>query len=77
MSGPMVIAYLGGCRDAMGANAVNTTETIAPKIESLSGGTVIHRIISNLAIHRLARVSATFTPQEMSDNGDAKQGSGL
>jgi len=77
MSGPMVIAHiLVDCRDAMGANAVNTmAETIAPKIESLSGGTVILRIISNLAIHRLARVSATFTPQEMSDNGDAKQGS--
>ena len=58
MSGPMVIAHiLVDCRDAMGANAVNTmAETIAPRIESLSGGTVILRIISNLAIHRLARV---------------------
>ena len=77
MSGPMVIAHiLVDCRDAMGANAVNTmAETIAPRIEALSGGTVILRIISNLAIHRLARVSATFTPEEMSDSGDAKQGS--
>ena len=33
------------------------------------------RIISNLAIHRLARVSATFTPEEMSDKGEASQGS--
>ena len=62
MSGPMVIVHiLVDCRDAMGANAVNTmAETIAPKIEALSGGTVILRIISNLAIHRLARVSAIF-----------------
>ncbi|MDE0953135.1 MAG: hydroxymethylglutaryl-CoA reductase, degradative [Candidatus Poseidoniales archaeon] len=77
MSGPMVIVHiLVDCRDAMGANAVNTmAETIAPRIESLSGGTVILRIISNLAIHRLARVSATFTPKEMSDKGDVKQGS--
>ena len=76
MSGPMVIVHiLVDCRDAMGANAVNTmAETIAPKIEALSGGTVILRIISNLAIHRLARVSATFTPQEMSDKGDPIQG---
>jgi len=76
MSGPMVIVHiLVDCRDAMGANAVNTmAETIAPKIESLSKGTVILRIISNLAIHRLARVSATFTPEEMSDKGDASQG---
>lgn len=77
-SGPMVIVHiLVDCRDAMGANAVNTmAETIAPRVESLSGGTVILRIISNLAVHRLARVSATFTPEEMSDSGDdAERGS--
>lgn len=76
-SGPMVIVHiLVDCRDAMGANAVNTmAETIAPRVESLSGGTVILRIISNLAVHRLARVSATFTAEEMSDSGDdAAQG---
>ncbi len=77
-SGPMVIVHiLVDCRDAMGANAVNTmAETIAPKIESISGGTVILRIISNLAIHRLAKVSATFTPEEMANSGEgAKDGS--
>jgi len=75
-SGPMVIVHiLVDCRDAMGANAVNTmAETIAPKIEGITGGTVILRIISNLAVHRLARVSAVFTPEEMSDKGDATQG---
>ena len=76
-SGPMIIVHiLVDCRDAMGANAVNTmAETIAPRVESISGGTVILRIISNLAVHRLARVSATFTPEEMSDKGDSTQGS--
>ena len=71
-SGPMIIVHiLVDCRDAMGANAVNTmAETIAPRVENISGGTVILRIISNLAVHRLARVSATFTPEEMSDTGD-------
>jgi hydroxymethylglutaryl-CoA reductase len=71
-SGPMIIVHiLVDCRDAMGANAVNTmAETIAPRVESISGGTVILRIISNLAVHRLARVSATFTPEEMSDTGE-------
>ncbi len=76
-SGPMIIVHiLVDCRDAMGANAVNTmAETIAPRVESISGGTVILRIISNLAVHRLARVSATFTPEEMSDSGnDANRG---
>ena len=76
-SGTMVIVHiLVDCRDAMGANAVNTmAETIAPTIESITGGTVILRIISNLAVHRLARVSAVFTPEEMSDKGDSQQGS--
>ncbi len=77
-SGPMVIVHIHvDCRDAMGANAVNTmAETIAPRVEEISGGTVILRIISNLAVLRLARVSAVFTAEEMSDGGkDAKQGS--
>ena len=73
----LIVHILVDCRDAMGANAVNTmAETVAPKIEELTGGTVILRIISNLAVHRLARISATFTPEEMSDNGkDPQQGS--
>jgi len=71
-SGTMVIVHiLVDCRDAMGANAVNTmAETIAPFIETLTEGTVILRIISNLAVHRLARVRGTFTPEEMSESGD-------
>ncbi len=76
-SGNMLILHLlVDCRDAMGANAVNTmAETIAPKVESITGGTVILRIISNLAVHRLARVSAIFTREEMSDDGkDVKRG---
>ena len=75
-SGPMVIVHIHvDCRDAMGANAVNTmAETIAPKVEELTGGTVILRIISNLAVLRLARVSAVFTPEEMSDSGLDREG---
>lgn len=38
------------CRDAMGANAVNTmAETVVPYIEELTGGRVYLRIISNFA----------------------------
>ncbi len=74
-SGPMVIVHiLVDCRDAMGANAVNTmAESIAPRVESIAGGTVILRIISNLAVHRLARVSATFTPEEMVNAGESSE----
>jgi hydroxymethylglutaryl-CoA reductase len=44
------------CRDAMGANAVNTmAEAVAPMIERITGGRVYLRIISNLATKRLAR----------------------
>ncbi|UCC28270.1 MAG: hydroxymethylglutaryl-CoA reductase, degradative [Candidatus Bathyarchaeota archaeon] len=55
--GPMLITELHvDCRDAMGANAVNTmAEAVAPTIERLTGGRVYLRIISNLAIKRLAR----------------------
>ncbi len=55
--GPMVITELHvDCRDAMGANAVNTMcEAVAPIIERVTGGRVYLRIISNLAVKRLAR----------------------
>lgn len=58
ITGPMVVAeLLVDCRDAMGANAVNTMcEALAPVIERITGGKVYLRIISNLAVHRLARV---------------------
>lgn len=60
--GPMVITHiLVDCRDAMGANAVNTmAEATAPFIERITGGKVYLRIISNLAKHRLARAEAVF-----------------
>ncbi len=62
LRGPMLIVHiLVDCRDAMGANAVNTmAEAVAPLIEELSGGRVYLRIISNLAVKRLARATATF-----------------
>jgi len=55
--GAMLITELHvDCRDAMGANAVNTmTEAVSPIIEKTTGGHVCLRIISNLATKRLAR----------------------
>lgn len=63
--GPMVVTHLlVDTGDAMGANAVNTmAEAVAPTIEKLTGGTVKLRILSNLADHRLARATATFTKE--------------
>jgi hydroxymethylglutaryl-CoA reductase len=55
--GPMLITELQvDCRDAMGANAVNTmAEAVAPIIERVTDGRVYLRIISNLAVKRLVR----------------------
>lgn len=65
--GPMVITeLLVDCRDAMGANAVNTmTEAVAPMIESITGGRVYLRIISNLATKRLMRARAIFDKEAL------------
>jgi len=55
--GPMLIVELHvDCRDAMGANAVNSMcEAVAPLVEKLAEGRVRLRILSNLADRRLAR----------------------
>jgi hydroxymethylglutaryl-CoA reductase len=57
--GPMLIVEMQvDCRDAMGANAVNTmAEAVAPMIEQVAKGHVYLRIISNLATKRLVRAS--------------------
>ena len=77
MSGEMLVVHLlVDTRDAMGANAVNTmAELVSGKIEEITNGRVHLRILSNLATHRLAKVEATFTPEELSDDGTRENGS--
>jgi hydroxymethylglutaryl-CoA reductase len=67
---PMLIVHLiVDTLDAMGANAVNTmAESIAPLLESLSGGNVLLKIISNLADKRLARSRCTIKKEDL--NGE-------
>ena len=74
--GPMLVVHLlVDCRDAMGANAVNTmAERVASRLEGLTGGRAHLRILSNLAGHRLARVQAVFTPEEMASDGSRDDG---
>lgn len=56
----LVVHIIYDVRDAMGANAVNTaTERLAPLVESITGGQVHLRILSNLADRRLARARCT------------------
>ncbi|MCI4350993.1 MAG: hydroxymethylglutaryl-CoA reductase, degradative [Thermoplasmata archaeon] len=57
----LVVHLLVDARDAGGMNAVNTMcEALAPELARRTGGRVVLRIISNLAIYRLARATATF-----------------
>jgi hydroxymethylglutaryl-CoA reductase len=60
--GPMLIVHLlYDCRDAMGANAVNTAvENLAPMVAELTGGRTSLRILSNLADHRTATASGVI-----------------
>lgn len=62
----LVVHLIYDVRDAMGANAVNTAvERLAPLVESITGGRVHLRILSNLADRRLARVRCTIPLSEL------------
>src|SRR5215210_3157184 len=65
--GPFLVVHLiYDVRDAMGANAVNTAcERLAPRIESITGGKVHLRILSNLADRRIARARCTIPLKEL------------
>ncbi|MCP4680477.1 MAG: hydroxymethylglutaryl-CoA reductase, degradative [Deltaproteobacteria bacterium] len=57
-AGRLVVHLLVDCRDAMGANMVNTmAESLAPEMAELCGGRAGLRILSNLADHRLVRAT--------------------
>jgi hydroxymethylglutaryl-CoA reductase len=54
----IVVHVLVDCRDAMGANLVNTVaEAIAPRLAEIAGGVVGLRILSNLSDRRCVRVT--------------------
>ena len=65
--GAMVVAHLiVDVRDAMGANTVNTmAESVAGRIEEITGGKVRLRILSNLADLRLARAQVRYSPETL------------
>ncbi len=66
-TGPMVITHLiVDTRDAMGANAVNTmAEAVGPLVEKITGGRVYLRILSNLAVKRVARARAVIEKEAL------------
>jgi hydroxymethylglutaryl-CoA reductase len=60
----LIVELYVDCRDAMGANAVNTmAEACAPLIEEITGGHVYLRILTNLATKRLVRATCVV-PKE-------------
>ena len=65
--GPMLVLHLiYDCRDAMGANMINTAcEALAPMVEEITGGRVNLRILSNLADRRLARTRCVIPAQAL------------
>jgi hydroxymethylglutaryl-CoA reductase len=69
--GPMLVVHLLiDCRDAMGANAINTmAEAVAPLICSISGGRAYLRILSNLSDRRLSRARAVIPPSALARDG--------
>ena len=69
--GPMLTVHIiYDCRDAMGANMVNTAcEALAPLVEEITGGRVNLRILSNLADQRMASARCVV-PAGALDTGD-------
>ncbi|MFH1809765.1 MAG: hydroxymethylglutaryl-CoA reductase, degradative [Pseudomonadota bacterium] len=65
--GTMLVVHLVvDCRDAMGANTVNTiAEGLAPELERLSQGRAVLRILSNLADRRLVRARCRIPLQSL------------
>src|SRR5919205_1553080 len=69
--GPMLVVHLIiDCRDAMGANAINTmAEAVAPLLEAISGGRAYLRILSNLSDRRLSRARAVVPAKALERDG--------
>lgn len=59
----LVVDIAFNTQDAMGANSVNSVcEALAPKLEELSGGCALLKILSNLADQSLARATIKISP---------------
>jgi hydroxymethylglutaryl-CoA reductase len=66
----LVVHVLVDCRDAMGANMVNTIcEHLSPSIAGICEGEPVMRILSNLCDRRLVRVTCSVSPDALQGNG--------
>ncbi|MFI5306468.1 MAG: hydroxymethylglutaryl-CoA reductase, degradative [Polyangiales bacterium] len=68
--GMLVVHLFVDCRDAMGANLVNTVaEGVAARVVELCGGTIGLRILSNLCDQRKVRVRCRVPAETLAGNG--------
>src|ERR1700755_1563942 len=68
--GMLVVHFNVDCRDAMGANLVNTVaEAVADRVQRLSGGRVGLRILSNLCDRRKVRVTCRVPIKALATEG--------
>jgi hydroxymethylglutaryl-CoA reductase len=68
--GWLVVHVLVDCRDAMGANLVNTVaESLAPHVAAITGGRIGLRILSNLTSHRCVRVRCRVPAKVLATEG--------
>ncbi len=68
--GFLVVHVLVDCRDAMGANLVNSVaEAVADRVRELAGGRMGLRILSNLSDRRMVRVSASVPLEVLAAEG--------
>ncbi len=66
----LLVHLLVDTRDAMGANLVNSMcEAVAPELETITGGRVLLRIISNLSDRALARARVAIDIEALARNG--------
>jgi hydroxymethylglutaryl-CoA reductase len=65
-NGRIVVHVLVDCRDAMGANLVNSiAEAVGPVAAGITGAELGLRILSNLSDRRAARVTCRVHPQDL------------
>jgi hydroxymethylglutaryl-CoA reductase len=70
--GFLVVHVLVDCRDAMGANLVNSVaEAVADRVRDLAGGRMGLRILSNLTDRRMVRVRAAVPVDALAAEGFA------
>lgn len=74
MGDMLLVELIIDTKDAMGANIINTMcEAIAPKVEELTGGSVIVKILSNYATRRLVKCNAIFDKKELGGEGTVER----